>query len=43
MYARQTHSATLDVDKMHAATLEELRLQIDKYDDEILNIFLNNV
>ncbi|HEX2933840.1 MAG TPA: bifunctional 3-deoxy-7-phosphoheptulonate synthase/chorismate mutase type II [Bacteroidales bacterium] len=28
-----------DVDKMHAATLEELRLQIDKYDDEILNIF----
>jgi chorismate mutase len=28
-----------DVDKVHAATLEELRLQIDKYDDEILNIF----
>ncbi|MDP4209781.1 MAG: bifunctional 3-deoxy-7-phosphoheptulonate synthase/chorismate mutase type II [Bacteroidota bacterium] len=28
-----------DVDKQHAATLEELRTQIDKYDDEILNIF----
>jgi chorismate mutase len=28
-----------DVDKQDAATLEELRLQIDKYDDEILNIF----
>jgi chorismate mutase len=30
---------SLDVDKMHAATLEELRAQIDKFDDEILNIF----
>jgi chorismate mutase len=28
-----------DVDKKHAATLEELRLQIDKFDDQILNIF----
>ncbi|HEY4786319.1 MAG TPA: bifunctional 3-deoxy-7-phosphoheptulonate synthase/chorismate mutase type II [Bacteroidales bacterium] len=28
-----------DVDKQQAATLEELRMQIDKYDDEILNVF----
>jgi chorismate mutase len=28
-----------DVDKQHSATLEELRTQIDKFDDEILNIF----
>jgi chorismate mutase len=28
-----------DVDKQHAATLEELRTRIDKFDDEILNIF----
>lgn len=28
-----------DVDKQQSTTLEELRLQIDKYDDEILNIF----
>jgi chorismate mutase len=28
-----------DVDKKQAATLEELRAQIDKFDDEILNIF----
>ena len=28
-----------DVDKQQAATLEELRMQIDKFDDEILNIF----
>jgi chorismate mutase len=28
-----------DVDKQQAASLEELRAQIDKYDDEILNIF----
>ena len=28
-----------DVDKKQAATLEELRMQIDKFDDEILSIF----
>ena len=28
-----------DVDKLQSATLEELRLLIDKYDDEILGIF----
>lgn len=28
-----------DVDKKQAATLEELRMQIDRFDDEILNIF----
>jgi len=28
-----------DVDKQQAATLEELRMQIDKFDDEILTIF----
>lgn len=28
-----------DVDKQQAASLEELRAQIDKFDDEILNIF----
>lgn len=28
-----------DVDKQQAATLEELRMQIDKFDDDILNIF----
>lgn len=28
-----------DVDKKQSATLEELRAKIDKYDDEILNIF----
>jgi chorismate mutase len=28
-----------EVDKQHAANLEELRARIDKYDDEILNIF----
>jgi chorismate mutase len=28
-----------DVDKQQSVTLEELRMQIDKYDDEILNVF----
>jgi chorismate mutase len=28
-----------DVDKQQSATLEELRMQIDKFDDEILNVF----
>jgi chorismate mutase len=28
-----------DLDKKQASTLEELRAQIDKFDDEILNIF----
>jgi chorismate mutase len=28
-----------DVDKQQAATLEELRMQIDKFDDEVLNVF----